>query len=271
MVDAHENEHKKNNILAHAASSNTMSLATPTKVGQTQAMDSQGFATVSETTTTALTDVTNTTTTASAEKARFFMTTELSEHLLKNEYVKLDGVEEYVLRACERNDLEFLKLIRAGSELSLETRLAGAKRAKEHGHNDCAAYLRLDDSVCMKKAKKSRAQQGARQTKDVFKDIENVDDLIDRLTNGTASGSYRRAYEDAVGGQGLRMAYGGDAEFGEDDCLKDAPLNPRSLESVELWLAETQKVSRRAIKGQYDSYGQGILNAVLGHLKRVLG
>ncbi len=218
----------------------------------------------------ALADVTNTTTPI-AENARLSLTTELSEHLLTNGYVRIDGVEEYVLSACERNDLKLLKLVREHSKLPWDMRVAGAKCAEDHGHTECVEYLRLDDSLCVKKAKKSPGSP--RQMNGALKSIAssgNVDRLMEAMTDGTATASYKRAYEAAVGGEGLIMAYGGDTEFGEDDCLKDAPLNPRSLESVELWLAETQKVSKRKVPKQYDAWGQGALMAVLGHFKKVL-
>lgn len=35
---------------------------------------------------------------------------------------------------------------------------------------------------------------------------------MEAMTDGTATASYKRAYEAAVGGEGLLMAYGGDGE-----------------------------------------------------------
>ena len=99
----------------------------------------------------ALADVTNTKT-PTVENTCLSLTVELSEHLLTNGYVKIDGLEKYVLSACERGDLQLLKLVREHSKLPWDMRVAGAKCA--HG-------------VCRKVARRTRgrAGKGSREAK----------------------------------------------------------------------------------------------------------
>ena len=126
-----------------------------------------------------------------------------------------------------------------------------------------AEYLRSDRARHLP-PKKAYTRKTTNALKDLVK-RKDVEALVDAMTNGTASPGYKKAFEAAISGQGVVMARGLPAKFGRDGCLRDTPLNPRSLESVELWLTEVKKLVNK------DTASQGALSAILGHFKLALG